>query len=201
MDTQEEKDYWTERYKNQNTGWDIGYASTPLRTYIDQITNKSIKILIPGAGNAYEAQYLWELGFKNIVVIDISEIPLKDFKKRIPDFPENQLVHANFFKHQESYDLILEQTFFCSFVPTDQNRIAYAKHMASLLVPTGKLVGVWFDFPLTNDMEKRPFGGDKSLYLNYLKPYFKTVSFEPCYNSIAPRQGKELFGIFTKSHR
>jgi SAM-dependent methyltransferase len=198
LNTQKEKDYWTERYINQNTGWDIGYPSTPLKNYIEQLTDKSIKILVPGAGNAYEAQYLWEQSFKNVVVIDISKVPLKDFKKRNPNFPENQLLHGNFFEHKESYDLIIEQTFFCSFIPSDKNRAAYAKHMASLLKPTGKLVGVWFNFPLTHDMEKRPFGGDKLLYLTYLNPYFKTVVFEPCYNSIKLREGKELFGIFEK---
>lgn len=193
-----EKQYWTERYERQNTGWDIGYPSTPLKEYIDQLTDTSLYILIPGAGNAYEAEYLWRKGFKNIVVIDISEIPLKAFKKRNPDFPDNQLIHGDFFDHKGNYGLILEQTFFCSFIPTDENRSSYSKHMASLLKPSGKLVGLWFNFPLTGDMEKRPFGGDKSLYLKYLNPYFKTIVFEPCYNSIKPRQGKELFGIFTK---
>lgn len=196
MDSQTEKDYWTERYANQNTGWDIGYPSTPLKDYINQLEDTSLFILIPGAGNGYEAEYLWQQGFKNVVVIDISEVPLKAFKKRNPDFPNKQLIHGNFFEHEGKYDLILEQTFFCSFVPTDENRSAYAKQMAKLLRPTGKLVGLWFDFPMTDDMEKRPFGGDKSLYLKYLNPYFETVIFEKCYNSIAPRQGKELFGIF-----
>jgi thiopurine S-methyltransferase len=193
-----EQNYWTERYINLSTGWDIGYPSTPIKEYIDQLTDTSLQLLIPGAGNAYEAEYLWRKGFKNVVVIDISEIPLNNFKKRNPDFPENQLVHGNFFEHKGNYDVIIEQTFFCSFVPTDENRSAYAKQMASLLKPFGKLVGLWFNFPLTNDMEKRPFGGDKTLYLKYLEPYFKTVIFEPCYNSITPRQGKELFGLFTK---
>jgi thiopurine S-methyltransferase len=198
LNNQKEKEYWTERYQNQNTGWDIGYPSTPLKNYIDQLTDTSIKILVPGAGNAYEAQYLWEQGFKNVVVIDISEFPLEDFKKRNPDFPKDQLLNGNFFEHQESYDLIIEQTFFCSFVPTDENRSEYAKHMASLLKPNGKLIGLWFDFPLTDDMEKRPFGGNKKLYLSYLSPYLKAISFETCYNSIKPREGKELFGIFSK---
>ena len=47
--------------------------------------------------------------------------------------------------------------------------------MASLLKPSGKLVGLWFNFPLTGDMEKRPFGGDKSLYLSYLSPTLKLL--------------------------
>jgi len=56
--------YWENRYQNQQTGWDIGEISSPLKAYIDQLEDKSIKILIPGAGNAYEAEYLFLNGFK-----------------------------------------------------------------------------------------------------------------------------------------
>ncbi|MDB4292210.1 TPMT family class I SAM-dependent methyltransferase [Maribacter sp.] len=198
MNNPKEQSYWTQRYQDQNTGWDIGYTATPLKEYIDQLEDKTISILIPGAGNAYEAEYLWQQGFQNIFVMDVSEVPLKHFQERNPDFPAAQLLIADFFQHENQYDLILEQTFFCSFVPTDANRNAYAKQMATLLKPQGKLVGVWFDIPLTGNMEKRPFGGDKKMYLNYLTPHFKTVSFERSYNSIPPRMGNELFGIFTK---
>ncbi len=198
MGTQNEETYWSQRYHEDQTGWDIGYPSAPLKTYIDQLTHKAIKILIPGAGNAYEAKYLWQQGFTNVYVMDISPVPLAAFRKRNPDFPENQLLLQDFFEHTGAYDLILEQTFFCSFVPTAENRFAYAKQMNSLLKPTGKLVGVWFDIPLTKNVEKRPFGGDKKLYLKYLAKYLKMVTFEPCNNSIPPRQGKELFGVFTK---
>ncbi len=200
MDNPQEEEYWTTRYQQQNTGWDIGYPSTPIKTYIDQLENKHISILIPGAGNAYEAEYLWKQGFMNIHVMDISAFPLKEFEKRNPDFPKNQLLLEDFFKHEKQYDLIFEQTFFCSFIPTHENRNGYAKQMASLLKPSGKLVGVWFDIPLTEDLEKRPFGGNKELYLNYLEPFFKTITFERCYNSIPPRMSKELFGIFKKSN-
>lgn len=192
----EEELYWTERYKNNNTGWDIGYPSTPIKEYADQLTDKSIQILIPGAGNAYEAEYLRKAGFVNTHILDISIIPLQEFKKRNPDFPKENMHQSDFFEFSGQFDLIIEQTFFCSFVPVDENRNAYAKQMASLLKPKGKLAGLWFNFPLTDDMEKRPFGGNKELYIKYLSPYFKTITFDPCYNSIAPRQGKELFGIF-----
>jgi len=193
-----EQEYWTKRYQEESTGWDIGYPSTPLKEYIDQLEDKNITILIPGAGNGYEAEYLWKQGFKNVFVMDISEFPLKQFQESNPDFPKDQLLIEDFFKHKNLYDLIFEQTFFCSFVPTDANRNRYAKHMASLLKSDGKLVGVWFDIPLKDDLEKRPFGGDRELYLNYLQPYLETITFVRCYNSIPPRMGDELFGIFTK---
>lgn len=198
MITKKEEVYWSQRYKEQNTGWDIGYPSTPIKNYIDQLKDKSLHILIPGAGNAYEAEYLLKNGFTNVSILDISEIPLKEFKKRNPNFPKNQLIHANFFEHIGAYDLIIEQTFFCSFIPSIENRTAYAKKMASILKTNGKLVGLWFDIPLSGNLKKRPFGGNKSSYLKYLETHFKTITFEASYNSIPARQGNELFGIFIK---
>ena len=197
-DTKSENKFWSNRYEEGRTGWDIGFPSTPLKTYIDQLENKDLKILIPGAGNAYEAEYLFGQGFKNVFILDISKAPLEAFQKRNPTFPSSHLLNGNFFEHEEKYDLIFEQTFFCSFPPLKNNRMLYAKTMARILFPKGKLVGLWFDFPLTDDLVKRPFGGDKEEYLSYLSPYFETVVFEKCYNSIEPRKGKELFGIFQK---
>lgn len=198
MSTEKEQSYWTRRYLEERTGWDIGYPSAPLKAYIDQLRDKTLKILLPGAGNAYEAAYLWEQGFKNVFVLDISEVPLRAFEKRNPAFAKANLINDDFFRHQGEYDLILEQTFFCSFVPTDDNRNAYAQHMQSLLKKGGKLVGLWFDFELTEDMEKRPFGGNREMYLSYLEPCLRIKTLERAYNSIPERIGKELFGIFEK---
>lgn len=197
-DTQKEQAFWTARYQENQTGWDIGYPSTPLKVYFDQLKNKDLKILIPGAGNAYEAEYLWQQDFKNVYVLDISEYPLKALKQRLPDFPSDQLLLGNFFEHQGQYDLIIEQTFFCSFEPTQENRTLYSQQMANLLVDGGKLVGLWFDIPLVLGTSKRPFGGNRADYLDYLTPYFTVKTFDACYNSIKPRSGNELFGIFEK---
>lgn len=191
--------YWQTRYQNQQTGWDIGYPSTPLKEYIDQLTNKELRILIPGAGNAYEAEYLWQQGFVNVNVLDIAPEPLAALKKRVPDFPDQQLMEGDFFDHSGKYDLIIEQTFFCSFYPDPKTRFSYAHKMYELLVSGGKLVGLWFDLPLTFVKDKRPYGGDRLLYIDYLVPPLELVKIEPCYNSIPPRQGSELFGIFRRS--
>lgn len=189
-----QEDYWTNRYKENQTGWDIGSPSLPLQSYIDQLENKEIKILIPGAGNAYEAEYLFNHGFSNVFVLDISKTPLYQLKKRVPKFPSSHLIHGDFFELDDTFDLIIEQTFFCSFEPTKANRSAYAKKMHELLNENGKLVGVWFKHPLKED-GNRPFGGSKNEYLSYLTPYFEVQVFEDCYNSISPRMGNELFGV------
>lgn len=192
-----EEAYWSNRYKENRTGWDIGYPSTPLKEYVDQLKNKEVKILIPGAGNAYEAEYIFSQGFTNVYVLDISPVPLKALKSRVPDFPNAQLLQEDFFGFKESFDLILEQTFFCSFEPSQENRSSYAAQMHDLLRPGGKLVGVWFDHPLKED-SKRPFGGTQEEYEKYFSPYFEIKTFEKCKNSIKPRMGFELFGIFIK---
>lgn len=189
-----DKFFWEERYQNDKTGWDIGYVSTPLKNYIDQLSDKNVKILIPGAGNSHEAEYLWNKGFKNIYVLDIAEHPLINFKKRIPDFPESHLIHDDFFEIQESFDLIIEQTFFCAINPDFRQK--YASKMNDLLNTNGKLIGLLFNFELTKDGP--PFGGSKDEYLSYFSKYFKIKTIETSYNSIKPRQDRELFFIFEK---
>lgn len=186
--------YWENRYRNESTGWDIGYPSTPLKMYIDQLESKHLRILIPGAGNAYEAEYLHNKGCSNVSVLDIAPTPLKGLRDRRPDFPEERLLREDFFEHQGEYDLILEQTFFCSFPP--EKRPEYVKKTHELLAEGGTLAGLFFNFPLTENGP--PFGGDKEEYITYFKGLFHIKILESCYNSIKPRQGNELFFIFEK---
>jgi methyl halide transferase len=192
--------YWSERYRHGQTGWDIGHISEPLRAYFDQLTRRDLAILIPGAGNAYEAEYLHRAGFGDVTVLDIAPEPLAAFGERVPDFPKEKLVPGDFFAHEGTYDLLVEQTFFCSFPPLLEWRHRYAATAARLLRPGGLLVGLWFDIPLTGDLEKRPFGGTRDEYLEYFAPYFEVRTLERCHNSIKPRAGNELFGIFLKKN-
>lgn len=187
-----DKNYWENRYSNSQIGWNIGYPSTPIKTYIDQLEDKSLKILIPGAGNSYEAEYLWNRGFKNIYVLDFAKLPLDHLNDRIPHFPKAQLLHMNFFDLNNHFDLILEQTFFCALNP--KLREGYVTKMKQLLKPNGKLVGLLFDFDLTESGP--PFGGSILEYTLLFRELFDIKILEPAINSIKERQGKELFFIF-----
>mgnify|MGYP003981516661 FL=1 len=183
------KDIWNERYHNKDIGWDIGHISTPLKEYFDQLENKSLKILIPGCGNAYEAEYLIQLGFKKVFLIDWAQKTLDEFQKRNPEFPTNNLICGDFFEHKGAYDLIIEQTFFCAINPN--LREGYAIQMKSLMIEGGKLVGLLFNDKLYSN--RPPFGGKKSEYLDLFFKHFQQVSMEKAYNSIPPRKGRELF--------
>jgi len=181
--------FWEQRYMTAETGWDLGGPSTPLKEYLDQLTNKDLSILIPGGGRAYEAEYAHRLGFRNVFVIDLTEAPLSDLLGRCPDFPKDHLIIGDFFTHEGNYDLILEQTFFCAIDPA--LRPQYVEHMSRLLAPGGGLVGVLFD-SVPNPVGP-PFGGSEAEYRALFKPYFPDVCFERCRNSIAPRAGRELW--------
>ncbi|MDN3643971.1 SAM-dependent methyltransferase [Lutimonas halocynthiae] len=189
-----DQSFWSEKYQSNQTGWDIGAISTPIKEYIDQLEDKHVSILIPGAGNAYEAAYLFEQGFTNVSIVDIAKEPLDNFKKSVPDFPKDKILQEDFFTHEGSYGLIFEQTFFCALDPS--LRVNYIDKMKDLLKLNGKLVGLLFDFRL--DDIGPPFGGSEDAYTIDFKKRFHLKTLAPCYNSIKPRQGKELFINFEK---
>lgn len=186
-----DKNYWENRYQKSDIGWDVGEITTPIKEYIDQIKDKNVKILIPGAGNSYELEYLLKNGFKNVFVLDFAETPLQNIKKRIPTINPGQLIKSDFFEHNEKYDLILEQTFFCALNP--ELRRNYIEKMHSLLNKNGKIVGLLFQFPLTE--KGPPFGGSKEEYIKLFSGHFIIKTMETAYNSIKPRKGNELFFI------
>ena len=187
------KEYWENRYENNDAIWDIGHISTPLRDYIDQLENKEIKILIPGAGNAYELDYLIEQGFHNVFVIDYAQQPIDAIIKRNKTL-ERHLICDDFFNHTETYDLIIEQTFFCALQPNLRKN--YVAKMFDLLSEKGKIAGLLFNFPLTE--VGPPFGGSYEEYVNLFSEKFTIKTLEPAYNSIKPRANKELFFTFEK---
>jgi methyl halide transferase len=186
--------YWEDRYKKGETGWDARQVTTPIKEYIDQLTNKNLKILIPGAGNGHEVVYLNEQGFHNAYVVDIATTPLEHLKKRLPKLSNEHLILGDFFELEDDFDLIIEQTFFCALDPI--LREAYAQKCNQLLKPGGIMAGLYFDFPLTE--QGPPFGGDQEAYLQLFSTLFHIKTMERCYNSIPKRANRELFFIFEK---
>jgi methyl halide transferase len=179
--------YWDTRYQSQQTNWDLGQPSPPLRAYIDQLTEKNLRILIPGGGNSYEAVYLLEAGFAEVSVVDVSAVVVESLQQRY-QVHGLSAIHQDFFDHEGSYDLILEQTFFCALDPS--LRPAYVQKMNELLTTNGKLVGLLFNRSFEGGP---PFGGSEAEYRALFAPYFEIKKMETAINSIAPRAGSELF--------
>ena len=187
-------EYWNKRWETGQTGWDTGNVTTPLKEYISQLQDMNLRILIPGCGNAYEAGFLLERGFRNVNVLDISSLALEKFRKRVPAFPGSNIYTGDFFSFSGVYDLILEQTFFCALDPSLRNN--YVQKMQELLVPGGKVAGLLFNAVMNSDQP--PYGGSEKEYRLLFQDYFDILTLETAYNSITPRAGKELFFTLRK---
>ena len=167
-----------------------------MKAYIDQLTDKNISILIPGCGSGYEAEYLVKQGFQNITVVDFAPLAVEKMKINLADYQQINIICQDFFAPTGKYDLILEQTFFCALNPS--LRTKYIQKMSELLTTKGKLVGLLFNIQFPNNP---PFGGSRDEYLDLFSNTFKINILEPCYNSVKPRQGSEIFFNFSKNEK
>ena len=184
-----DKSFWESRWQDKNTGWDIGYANPAICNFMEQYGDKDAAILIAGCGNAYEAEFLIKNGFTNITLIDIAETAVKNLQEKFKAEKFIRILCEDYFEHNDIYDVVIEQTFFCAINPSQ--RAEYAKKAHSLLNENGILTGVLFN----REFEKAgpPFGGSREEYVEYFKPYFDFEIFETCSSSIPARQGSELF--------
>lgn len=186
--------YWDNQYQTQKIGWDLGQVSPPIKEYIDTIENKNAKILIPGCGNTYEADYLLQQGFTNITVIDIAPTLIENLKSKFSNNLNITIVLGDFFEHQGNYDFIIEQTFFCALPPTMRQKYVWKMHQ--LLANNGKLVGLLFN----REFEvSPPFGGNWTEYEQLFQKSFRFITNATAKNSIASRANTELFIAFEKN--
>jgi SAM-dependent methyltransferase len=189
-----DKTYWDNQYLANTLGWDLGQVSPPIKEYIDSIPNKNAKILIPGCGNSYEAEYLLKNNFTDITVIDISPTLVAALKQKFAENKNIKIVLGDFFEHKNQYDIIIEQTFFCALHPNDREKYVFKMH--ELLRKNGKLVGLLFN----REFEKSPpFGGSLKEYEMLFANSFILNSISPAINSVTPRTNSELFIDFTKN--
>ena len=184
-----DENYWEERWINEKTNWDIGYSSPAIEEYILQYPNKEASILIPGCGNAYEVEFLWNHGFSNITVLDISTTAVQILRDKYQGKKGVTVICEDFFNHHGKYDLVIEQTFFCALHP--DLRPQYVNKMHGLLNKGGRIIGVLFNRVFEKDGP--PFGGSVLEYQNLFNNDFEIQKMEECYNSIEARKGSEVF--------
>lgn len=186
--------YWDDQYQANTTGWDLGAVSPPLKSHIDRIGNKDAKILIPGCGNGYEAEYLMAQGFTNVTVIDIAPTLVEKLREKFAGQPINTVL-GDFFAHNERYDIILEQTFFCALPPSMRQRYVWKMHQ--LLQDNGILAGVLFN----RDFETGPpFGGNMQEYMRLFSGAFTIEMMTDAQNSVPARAGSEAIFSLRKNN-
>lgn len=192
-----DKHFWENRYRSYDTPWSLGSPSPPLCFYIDQHTDRSARVLIPGAGDSSDAAFIHDRGYRAITICDISPSAIERSKAMMAGRDGISYIAGDFFTLQGPYDLILEQTFFCALDPSWRTR--YVDKMADLLSDGGTLAGLLFASHFDN--EGPPFGGTKEEYMALFGNKLHIHSMEMCHNSVTPRMGNELFFICKKQTR
>lgn len=189
-----DQEYWDAQYKANATGWDLGKIAPPIKTIIDNLKDKNCRILIPGCGNSYEAEYLIESGFTNITVLDIAPTLVQNLTEKFAGNANIKIILGDFFTHEGVYDLIIEQTFFCALPPTMRQKYVWKMHQ--LLADSGKIAGVLFQKQFE---VSPPFGGSKEEYITLFQKAFTITKMELCENSIPPRANSEVVIEFEKN--
>jgi len=185
-----DQSYWDNRYKENDIPWDIGYPAPAIIDHLAKLDLTEKDILIPGGGNSYEAQWLLENSSASVTVIDLSPTLIEALKQRFNAFGSRiRLIQGDFFDHDASYDIIIEQTFFCALSP--HLRTEYVSKMYALLKAKGTLCGLMFN--MTFEKNGPPFGGSAEEYQSLFEFHFENIKLHQTSLSIPPRKGNEIF--------
>jgi SAM-dependent methyltransferase len=156
-------DFWSDRYAAGRTPWDFGGVPAALKSFLTRSSAPG-RVLIPGCGSGYEVKAFHGAGY-DVKAIDFSPAAVDQAKRVLGPLAE-RVILGDFFVHdfgQRCFDFIYERTFLCSMPPSRWPD--YAKRMAALLSPGGKLIGLFFygeqesgpPYPLTDKQADQLF--------------------------------------------
>jgi len=185
-------DFWETRYRDHIMPWDAGAVPRSLPAFLPRLRTGT-RILIPGCGSAYEANFLAENGM-DVLAIDFSPAAVAAARKQVPRFPQ-AVREADFFEFDFGmpYEVVYERAFLCALPP--KMWPAYATRMAKLIASDGLLAGFFFfdDAP-----RGPPFGINEQALLDLLSPAFVLEARHAVTDSIAVFQGKEHWMEFRR---
>ncbi len=146
--------FWDQRYLEGRDGWELGQPAPPLQEFFSchpLAPQPPGRVLVPGCGRGHEARLLAQLGFA-VVGLDFSAEAIAA-ARQLAAPPGANLVwlQANLFDGQAlaaaglgaaSLQGVVEHTCYCAIEP--QQRPAYLRIVAELLVPGGWLLGLFW---------------------------------------------------------
>jgi SAM-dependent methyltransferase len=188
-------EFWDSRYLAGQIPWDFGGVPETVTRFLAS-ENAPLSVLIPGCGLAHEVEAFSRLGW-HVIAIDFSSVAVAAAQKRLGPLA-NRVVEGDFFTHNFSdskFDLVYERTFLCALPP--RLRSAYARRVAELLKPEGRLIG-FFYCDEVNDSDGPPFPIIPEELELLLKPGFELVADETVQGSQPPFAGKEHWQIWRR---
>ena len=172
-------EFWDTRYLASRTPWDLGKIPERLSGFLD--SGESVgAVLIPGCGTGYEIRAFDEAGF-DVTALDFSAAAVQTAKQHLGPLCD-RVIHGDFFTHALPvgyFDIVYERTFLCSFPP--KLWPDFAKRVASLLKPGGKLIGI---FVYGHEDEPPPYCLSSSEALDLFGEYFDCIEDEDIKDSL-----------------
>lgn len=187
----EDEKFWSDRYREQSTHWDLGQASPILQKMLPKLRLPKSRVLVLGAGTGHDAAFFAEQGHW-VTAVDISEEALTKARALHAHLPNLQFVQSDLFslpqEFTRSFDVVFEHTCYCAINPALRSQLVEV--WKKCLTEKGHLFGIFFT------MEKRmgpPFGGTEWELQQRLKKAFRFLYWNRWQESVGGRQGKELF--------
>ncbi|MBC8284326.1 MAG: methyltransferase domain-containing protein [Nitrospinae bacterium] len=191
------RDDWQRHYDENDLGWDLGQVAPPFVSLLESNTIVPGKTLVPGCGRGHEVVYLAENGF-DVTAVDYSTGAVNHLKKTVQQQQLNsQVLHIDFFEldstHDDVYDLLIEQTFFCAISP--EQRPLYVATVARALKKGGMLAGLFYH---TGQQDGPPFNTTQEDILKHFSDSFEIRELAQAKNSAEQRKDKEWLAILVK---
>jgi len=191
--------FWEEKYKTNQTNWDIKNANPVLTELLDDSEIiKPGKMLIVGCGKGYDAVFAAEKRYE-VTAIDFSLTAI-DYAKQLAvqrevniEFLIEDIFTLNK-DYTENFDLVYEYTTYCAINPERRNE--FAKKISSLIKKGGRLITILF--PVDKREGGPPFSIDVQEFYKNFSQYLHLELSTKQINSIKPRMGKEILQIYFK---
>jgi SAM-dependent methyltransferase len=155
------------------------------------------RAIVPGCGAGHEVIFLAEKGFE-VTAVDYSHGAFRLLERT---YEKNsflgKVLHQDFFtlgsKYDETFELMLEHTFFCAISP--DMRQDYVETANRILKPGGSLIGLFYE---TNESGGPPFNTRREDITDFFSGSFLIESLSKTPHSVEQRRGKEWLAIFKK---
>jgi SAM-dependent methyltransferase len=187
--------FWNKRWEAGKMPWDLGGIPPALVSFLNR-NRTPTRVLIPGCGSGYEVQAFHEAGH-DVMAIEFSAAAVVHAREVLGPLSQ-KIVHGNFFKHDfgaNRYGLIYERGFLCSLPTTKWPD--YASRMANLLLPGGKLAGL---FLYGQEPEPPPYPLTQQTAADLLGRSFRLVHTEHSVEKSVPvYQGMEYWQEWERS--
>lgn len=163
MQSQDDQTKWSERWKNDQTGWDQGQAHPALDQLIRHAMREGnlqpdARIFSAGCGRAHSEAALARKGF-SVLATDIVPDAVQAARDLYAGTPGLTLERADVFRYDPgvTFDAVFDRAMLCALQPAD--RKAYIQSLRRLMRARSLFMGILFR--KTSNSEGPPFAIDE----------------------------------------